>query len=140
MRGFAGLVAIVVGASMALAGQSIGQEQTPRPGGQRAPSPGSPAAGEKMVHGQVASVHPSLTEITLTDGTTLVAPPGKLIRPGLVTEGATVIASYKEEGGAKIMTELVVAKEKEPSASPPSEPRSPGAVPPMTPPTDRPRR
>ena len=81
-------------------------------------------------------------EITLTDGTKLVAPPGAVIRPGLLTEGATVIASYREESGKNVMTELAVVREpsvREPAASPPSEPRSPGA-PSTAPPSDLPKR
>jgi hypothetical protein len=133
-------IAIIVGASMALATDAIGQTQTPPPAGQRSPSPGaqSPMSGEeKTIQGQVTSVHPSGTELTLTDGTRLVAPPGSIIRPGLVTEGAIVIANYREEGGKKVMTDLVV--EKEPSASPPSEPRSP-REPSTAPPIDPPKR
>jgi hypothetical protein len=58
-------------------------------------------------------------------------------RADLLTEGATVIARYTEEAGEKVMTELAVVKE--PSASPPSEPRSPGE-PSTAPPSDPPRR
>jgi hypothetical protein len=141
MRMLAVLVA-VLGVSMALATESRGQVQAPQPRGQR-PPPGAqaPMPGrekEKVIHGQVKNIDPSLAAITLTDGTRLVAPPGKLISPGLVTEGAIVIASYREEGGAKILTELAVPTP--PSASPSSEPRSPGAAPPTAPPRDRPKR
>ena len=138
MRMLALRIAIIVGASMALATDAIGQTQTPPPAGQRSPSPGSqsPMSGEeKTIQGQVNSVHPSGTELTLTDGTRLVAPPGSVIRPGLVTEGAIVIAMYREEDGKKVMTDLVVGKE--PSA--PSEPRSP-REPSTAPPIDPPKR
>jgi hypothetical protein len=140
MRMLALRVAIIVGASMALATEAIGQTQSTPPAGQRSPSPGSqsPMPGqEKIIQGQVKSVHPSGTELTLMDGTRLVAPPGSVIRPGLLTEGAIVIATYREEGGEKVMTELAVGKE--PSASPPSEPRSP-REPSTAPPSDPPKR
>jgi hypothetical protein len=134
------LVAIVAGGSMALATEAIGQMEAPPPAGQRSPSPDSqsPTPGqEKTVQGQVKSINPSRTELTLTDGTKLVAPPGAVIRPGLLTEGAIVIASYREEAGEKVMTELALVKE--PSASPPGEPRSP-AQPSTTPPSDPSKR
>jgi hypothetical protein len=138
MRTFA---VLVVGASMTLATVASGQTQTPPPAGQK-PSPGSqsPAPApeqEKKIEGQVKSINPARTELTLTDGTRLVAPVGAVIRPGLLNEGATVIAKYTEEGGEKVMTELSVVKD--PSASPPSEPRSPSG--PATPaPSDGPKR
>jgi hypothetical protein len=138
MRMLALRIAILVGASMALATDAIGQTQTPPPAGQRSPSPGSqsPMSGQgRIIEGQVKDVHPSGKELTLTDGTRLVAPPGSVIKPGLVTEGTIVIAIYSEEGGEKVMTELMVGKE--PSASPPSEPRSPrepATAPPIAPP------
>lgn len=98
----------------------------------------APSAGqEQEVEGQVRSIDPSGTAITLTDGTRLVTPPGAAIKPGALTEGATVIASYREENGQKVMTELVV---KEPAASPPTEPRSSPGGPPAAPPSDSPKR
>jgi len=35
--------------------------------------------------------------------TKLVTPPGPALRPGVVTEDMTVVASYREENGAKIL-------------------------------------
>lgn len=132
------LIAILVMASLTLGAEAMAQTQAPPPAGQRVAPPGSdaPARGEeKMVEGQVKSVDPSGTEVTLTDGTKLVTPSGAIIRPGALTEGTTVIARYTEENGEKVLTGLAV---KEPSASPPTEPRSPGA--PSTPPAGAPKR
>ena len=55
MRMLIVLVAIVLAASMALTTETLGQMQTPPPGGQRSPSPGSqsPTSEEKIVKGQV---------------------------------------------------------------------------------------
>lgn len=88
---------------------------------------------DKIVEGQVQSVNPSGTEITLTDGTTLTTPPGAAIRPG-VLEGFTVVASYQEENGKKVLTRIAL---KEPAASPPATPRSPT---PTAPPRESPPR
>jgi hypothetical protein len=88
------------------------------------------------VQGQVKSINPAGTELTLTDGTRLLAPQGATITPGAVTEGMTVIASYREENGDKVMTELAVEK---PSASPPVDPGRP-AEPSPAPPRNAPKR
>jgi hypothetical protein len=133
------LVAVLVTASGAFIGEAIAQPQAPPPAGQRPPptGPQTPTRGEeKRVEGQVKSVHPSGTEIMLTDGTRLVTPPGAVLRPGVLAEGATVIASYREENGNKVLTDLEL---KEPSASPPTGPRTPGG-PPAAPPSDSPKR
>ena len=93
MRTFA---VLVVGASMTLATMASGQTQTPPPAAQKpAPSSQLPAPEqEKKIEGQVKSINSARTEITLTDGTKLVAPVGAVIKPGLLDEGATVIAKY----------------------------------------------
>jgi hypothetical protein len=91
---------------------------------------------EKTIEGQVKSVNPSGTEITLTDGTTLVAPPGAAIRPGILAEGSIIVASYREENGNNVMTELAL---KEPAASPRTAPRTP-SEPPTSPPRQAPPR
>jgi hypothetical protein len=49
----------------------------------------------------------------------------------------TVIASYREENGEKVMTELAAVEE--PSASPPTDPSLP-ATPPTAPPRNSPPR
>jgi Protein of unknown function (DUF1344) len=101
------------------------------------PAREAPAQGdEQVVSGQVKNIHPNGTELTLTDGTRLVAPAGAVIRPGVLSEGMMVIASYRDENGEKVMTNLAV---REPSASPPSEPPS-GKSAPTTPPADVPKR
>ncbi|MBI1959080.1 MAG: hypothetical protein HYS36_07630, partial [Candidatus Rokubacteria bacterium] len=84
-------VAIAVTASATFVSEALGQSQALPPARQRPPSPGAetPALGEeRRVDGEVKSVNPSGTEITLTDGTTLVTPPGKAIRPGVLAEGS----------------------------------------------------
>jgi hypothetical protein len=131
------LGAILMMGSVTFVAETMAQTQAP-PAGQRPPPPaaGTPAAKEKIVQGEVKSVHPEGTEITLTDGTRLVAPPGAALRPGVLAEGMTVIASYREENGEKVLTELAVT---EPSASPPTGPRSPGG-PSTAPPSDPPKR
>jgi hypothetical protein len=78
-------------------------------------------SGEKTVEGRVQHVHSSGTDITLADGTKLVTPPGASIKPGFVVAGDAVIASYREEDGQKVLTELTVTQ---PSASPPTPPGS----------------
>lgn len=120
------LVAIAVAASANFfVAEALAQKpEAPPPTGQR-PTPsgmGTPALGpEKSVEGQVQSVNATGTEITLTDGTTLTTPRGAAIRPG-VLEGFTVVASYQEENGTKVLTHLAL---KEPAPSPPTTPRSP---------------
>src|SRR5262249_19172330 len=60
---------------------------------------------EKILVGQVQSVHESMTEITLTDGTALVTPPGVRFQPGALEAGMFVIAVYwEQENGNKILT------------------------------------
>jgi Protein of unknown function (DUF1344) len=100
---------------------------------QAPPTPEPPKAGEeKIVQGQVKTIHPAGTELTLADGMRLVAPPGAMITPGAVTEGMRVIASYREQDGENVLTELAV---EEPSASPRENPTAdppssrPGASP-----------
>jgi hypothetical protein len=44
----------------------------------------------------------------LSDGTKLATPPGSVLRPGVVTAGMVVVASYREENGVKILTGLAV--------------------------------
>ena len=64
-------------------------------------------AEEKVIIGEVQDVDPSGTQITLTDGTTLLTPPGAMLRPGTVQQGMQVVAVYRElENGNKILTRL----------------------------------
>ena len=118
MRTLTFLVAIL--ASVTFVAEAVAQTQVPPPAGQSSPPTGAqtPAQGEeKTVEGQVASVDSSRTEVTLTDGTKLVTPLGVAIRPGVLTEGMTVVASYKEENGEKVLIEIAV-KDKTPGGSP----------------------
>jgi hypothetical protein len=124
------LIATLVTASSVFAVEAIAQMQTPPPAGQRPPPPGAETpvqGGEKLVEGQVKSIDPSGTEIILTDGTRLVVPQGATIRPGVLTEGTTVVARYREQNGSKVLTALAL---KEPAASPPTAPRQPSPTPP----------
>lgn len=123
---FKTLVAILVMISVTFVAETMAQTQAP-------PAEQKP---EKIVKGQVRSIDPAGTAITLIDGTRLLAPPGAVLRPGALTEGMTVIASYQEENGAKVLTELAVD---EPSASPPADRRFP-TDPSPAPPRDSPKR
>ena len=106
MRLLKTVIAILVITSAAFVTETTAQTQTP-------PAEQTP---EKIVKGQVRSIDPGGTSITLMDGTELVTPPGVALRPGALAEGTAVIASYLEENGAKVLTELALD---EPSASPP---------------------
>jgi hypothetical protein len=80
--------------------------------------------GEKMMMvGRVQSVDETGTEITLTDGTRLLTPPGSIVRPGAFEKGTEVIAMYREENGDKILTNLTLGHigpaPSTPSESPP---------------------
>jgi hypothetical protein len=130
--------AIVVAASAISVAGAMAQTQPPPPAAQTPPGAGEERPGpgeEKRIEGQVRTVDPSGTEITLTDGTKLTTPPRTTLKPGVLTEGAIVIASYREENGKNVLTELAL---KEPSASPPGGPSSPGR--PSTAPTQSPNR
>lgn len=137
MRMFKMPVAILMTASTVFVTGAIAQMQAPSPTRQRPPSADRPTqGGEKTVEGKVQSINSSRTEITLTDGTKLVAPLGAALKPGVLSEGAIVIASYIEEDGKKVLTGLEM---KEPSASPPTGPRSPSG-PSTAPPSQAPQR
>lgn len=116
------VVAVVVAGSVSLAAETLAQMQPPA--GQRSPTPGAerPATEEREVEGQIRSIDPATRELTLTDGTRLVIPEGAQLPPD-VKEGATIIARYQEEGGAKVLTGIGV----QPSASPRTAP--PGGSP-----------
>ncbi len=74
---------------------------------------------EKIVLGQAERVDESGTELTLTDGTTLLTPPGAMLRPGVLEKGTLVLAMYREmENGNKILTRLARGQ----SQSVPTEP------------------
>jgi len=76
----------------------------------------------KTLVGRVQSVHESGTEITLTDGTKLLTPPGSMVHPGALEEGTLVVAMYREqENGDKILTRLSLG-ESVPAPARPIEP------------------
>lgn len=79
-------------------------------------SPAQQQPEEKMLVGRVQSVDSSGTEITLTDGTRLVTPPGARLLPGSVEQGMLVLAVYRErENGDKVLTRLA-REQREPAA------------------------
>ena len=108
MKTFAMLVAIL--ASAPFVAETVAQTQAPPPARERAPSPGAAPevenADEGRVEGRVVSINPSRTEITLSDGTKLTTPAGSVLKPGVITEGMLIAASYREENGAKVLTGL----------------------------------
>jgi hypothetical protein len=64
-------------------------------------------AEEKVIIGEVQSSDSSGTQITLTDGTVLLTPPGAMLRPGALQQGMQVVAIYREQqNGDKILTRL----------------------------------
>src|SRR5262245_24353553 len=108
MKTFAMLVAIL--ASAPFVAETVAQTQAPPPAREPAPSPGAAPenAVEGRVEGRVMSVDPSRTEITLSDGTKLTTPAGSVLKPGAITEGMLIAASYREENGAKVLTGLAI--------------------------------
>ena len=76
---------------------------------------------KKMVVGRVQGVDETGTEVTLTDGTKLLTPPGSIVRPGALEKGTEVIAMYREENGDKILTDLTLGQIESPVPSTPSE-------------------
>ena len=72
-------------------------------------------AEEKTLVGRVQSVDDTGTALTLTDGTTLLTPPGSMLRPGVLEKGMVVIAMYREENGDKILTSISVGRDEAPS-------------------------
>ena len=109
MNTFALFVAMLVPAIFVAA--ALAQTQLPPPAGRSSPPPGAttPAPeSENAVEGRIESIDPSRTAITLSDGTKLVTPAGAVLKPGVVTEGMLVVASYREENGGKVLTGLTV--------------------------------
>jgi hypothetical protein len=109
MKTFPMFVAIL--ASAIFVAEAAAQTEVPRPGGRSSPPLGGQTPAQKdeqAVEGRIASVDPSRTEITLTDGTRLVTPQGSVFNPGAVAEGMTIVASYREENGAKVLTGIAV--------------------------------
>jgi hypothetical protein len=76
---------------------------------------------QKMMVGRVQSVDETGTEVTLTDGTKLLTPPGSIVRPGALEKGTEVIAMYRQENGDKILTNLTLGQIEPPVPSTLSE-------------------
>ncbi len=109
MSTFALFVAMLAPAIFVAA--ALAQTQLPPPAGRNSPPRGAttPAPeSENAVEGRIENIDPSRTAITLSNGTKLVKPPGVVLKPGVVTEGMLVVASYREENGAKVLTGLTV--------------------------------
>src|SRR6266536_6607939 len=103
MNTFALFVAMLAPAIFVAA--ALAQTQLPPPSGRSSPPPGAtpPAPeSENAVEGPIEKIDASRTAITLSDGTKLVTPAGVVLKPGVVTEGMRVIASYREKNGAKV--------------------------------------
>ena len=120
------LAAILVMASVTIAVEAVAQTQAP-PAGQR-PPPGAqlPPGEDQIIEGEVRSIDPSGTAITLTDGTRLITPPGATLKPGVLSEGMKVIASYREHNGNNVLTELALKEpwlHRPPSQEPPARHR-----------------
>src|SRR4029453_5231721 len=109
MSRFALFVAMLAPAIFVAA--ALAQTQLPPPAGRSSPPPGAttpaPEAGN-AVEGRIENIDPSRTAITLSDGTKLVTPAGAVLTPGVVTEDMLVVASYRQENGAKVLTGLTV--------------------------------
>lgn len=116
MRPFQNLIVATVMASVLVGAEAAAQTGV---------SPGGPDQ-QQTVQGEIRSIDPGGTEITLTDGTRLRTPPGHALGPGVLTEGMIVIARYRQENGENVMTELAV---QQPSTSPPTDPRLPASPP-----------
>ena len=115
MSTFALFVAMLAPAIFVAA--ALAQTQLPPPAGRSSPPPGATTLApewENAVEGRIESIDPSRTAITLSDGTKLVTPAGAVLKPGVVTEGMLVVASYREENGAKVLTGLT-AKDRGPA-------------------------
>src|SRR5436853_1945933 len=109
MNTFALFVAMLTPAIFVAA--ALAQTQLPPPAGRSSPPHGArtPAPeAANAVEGRIENVDPSRRAITLSDGTKLVTPGGAVLKPGVVTEGVLVVASYREENGAKVVTGLTV--------------------------------
>jgi hypothetical protein len=84
------ILVVIVVISAAFVTETTAQTQTPQT-----------EQPEKIVKGEVKSIDPAGTSITLRDGTELVTPTGVTLRPGALAEGMAIIASYLEETARK---------------------------------------
>ena len=66
----------------------------------------------QSIEGKIKSVDPSGNTVTLVDGTTLVIHPDLKVLRDALKKGATVKATYVEEGGQKVVNSIVVYLEK----------------------------
>ena len=126
-------ITIMVATSATFVVQATAERQTPPPVGQTPSTPRDRKqvlGEEKTVQGQIRSINASEREITLTNGTQFVVPLGAPVKPLLLREGTTVIASYKEESGKNVLTALAVVAPSSPlsdslGSSAPPPPGSP---------------
>ena len=109
MSTFALFVAMLTPAIFVAA--ALAQTQLPPPAGRSSAPPGATTPASEAgnaVEGRIENIDPSRTAITLSDGTKLVTPTGVVLKAGVVTEGMLVVANYREENGAKVLTGLTV--------------------------------
>jgi hypothetical protein len=87
-------------------------------------APAQPPGEEKMLVGEVQSVDQTGTQITLKDGTTLLTPPGSMLRPGALEQGMLVVAMYREaENGDKVLTRLSLGQSQPAPGAPSDAPK-----------------
>ena len=87
-------------------------------------APAQASGDEKMLVGEVQSVDVTGTQITLKDGTTLLTPPGSMLRPGALEQGMMVVAMYREaENGDKVLTRLSLGQSQPAPGAPSDTPK-----------------
>src|SRR2546422_10515615 len=105
MNTFALFVAMLAPAIFVAA--ALAQTQVPPPAGRSSPPRGGTTPAPKRRtpgEGRIENVDPSRRAITLSDGTKAVTAVGAVLKPGVVTEGMLVVASYRGANGAKAVT------------------------------------
>jgi len=113
-------ITVMVATSGTFVIQATAERQTPFPVGQTPSTPRDGKQGEeKTVQGQIRSINAAEREITLTNGAQFVVPLGAPVKPLLLREGTTVIASYKEESGKNVLTALAVVAPSSPLSDSP---------------------
>ncbi len=68
----------------------------------------APAVWAGDIQGKMKSVDPSGKKVTLEDGTQLMIPPDLPVQAKNLKPGTDVKASYKDDGGNKIITSIEV--------------------------------
>lgn len=100
---------------MAQTPQPMPQYPAPaRPGGTEAPGGTKPGEAKKEIEGKIKSVQASgaATRVVLEDGTQLMIPASVRVERAGLKQGAIVKATYEDNRGQKIVTEIEVRPEK----------------------------